>query len=111
MMNRARSGLLFGLLGVLSVCGVAPILAGDWIHWRGPDQNGVSPEVGLPDKWSLDVNDPNSNLIWKAPYGCRSTPLVMLGRVFIIGNDGSGVHDGERVVALDANSGKMLWEY
>ena len=90
---------------------VAPISAGDWIHWRGPDQNGVSPDVGLPDKWSLDVNDPNSNLIWKAPYGCRSTPLVMGGRVFIIGNDGSGVHDGERVVAFDANTGKMLWEY
>ena len=21
-----------------------------WLSWRGPDQNGTSPETGLPDK-------------------------------------------------------------
>ena len=33
-MNRARKCLFFGLLGVLCGFGVAPISAGDWIHWR-----------------------------------------------------------------------------
>jgi len=83
----------------------------DWIHWRGPEQNGVSRETGLPESWSLDVKDPNSNLIWKVPYGCRSTPLVMGNRVFIINSDGSGVDEGERVMAFDATTGKVLWEY
>ena len=89
----------------------AASLAGDWIHWRGPEQNGVSREVGLPDNWTLDVNDPNSNLIWKAPYGCRSTPLVMGGSVFIINSDGDGIKEGERVMAFDAATGKVLWEH
>lgn len=87
------------------------VSAADWIHWRGPEQNGVSREIGLPDKWTLDVNDPNSNLVWKAPYGCRSTPLVMGGSVFVINSDGEGVKEGERVMAFDAATGKVLWEY
>src|SRR5215212_4926494 len=60
---------------------------GDWLHWRGPEQTGSSPETNLPDKFSLDPKDPNSNLLWKVPYGCRSTPLVMGGKVFIINDD------------------------
>src|SRR5438876_2749339 len=103
--------VFFLLICVYLCSSVANSLGGDWIHWRGPEQNGVSRDVGLPESWSLDLNDPNSNFVWKAPYGCRSTPLVMGGRVYIIGNDGAGVQNGERVVALDAATGKLLWEY
>jgi outer membrane protein assembly factor BamB len=86
--------------------------AEDWIHWRGPMETGASPDTNLPDKFSLDPNAPNSNLLWKAPYGCRSTPLIMDGKVFIIGDDPpEGITEGERVVAFDLNTGKMLWEY
>ena len=58
----------------------APASAADWYNWRGPFHNGVSPETNLPEKWSLD----GENLIWKAPYGCRSTPLILNGRVYFI---------------------------
>src|SRR5205823_6091772 len=85
--------------------------AADWIHWRGPEQNGVSRETNLPDKWSLDANAADANLVWRAPYGCRSTPMVMGGKVFIINDDGEGVHEGERVMAFDAQTGKVLWQY
>src|SRR5439155_21922569 len=81
--------------------------AADWCNWRGPWQNGVSPETGLPDKWSPD----GENLIWKAPYGCRSTPLVLNGRVYLINHLGSGETTQERVMCLDANNGKFLWDY
>jgi len=84
--------------------------AADWVQWRGPWQSGVSPEIGLPASWSPNPNDPNSNLIWKAPYGCRSTPIVMKGRVFIINGVGHEVTQQERVMCLDANNGKVLWE-
>ena len=57
---------------------------GDWLHWRGPEENGVSREKDLPERWSPDPKTPDNNLIWKMPYGCRSTPLVMNGRVYII---------------------------
>src|SRR3954469_7337417 len=90
---------------------ISSSLAGDWLHWRGPDQSGASAETNLPDKWSPDPNAPDNNLAWKAPYGCRSTPLVMGGRVFIINSEGEGTNEGERVMAFDANTGKVLWEH
>jgi len=97
------------------VIGVAVLAAradaADWYNWRGPWQNGVSPETNLPDKWSPDPKDPDNNLIWKAPYGCRSTPIVQHGRVYIINHLGSGETTQERVMCLDANIGKVLWEY
>ncbi len=85
-------------------------LASDWAHWRGPEQTGVSRETGLPDKFGYDTAAPNSNIVWKQPIGCRSTPMVLDGRVFIITGDGSGIDEGERVVAFDADDGKILWE-
>src|SRR5262249_14660821 len=84
--------------------------AGDWWHWRGPTANGVSPETDLPEKFSLTPG-PNSNLIWRAPYGCRSTPLVMNGRVYLINNCGEGVKEQERVLCLDADKGTLIWEH
>src|SRR5262245_54385208 len=81
--------------------------AADWYNWRGPWQTGVSPETNLPDKWSPD----GENLLWKAPYGCRSTPLVMSGRVFIINYLGEKETIQERVMCLDADKGNVLWEY
>src|SRR5262249_25824011 len=110
-MQARWSGVLF-FLGVLGVLGItATSHAGDWWHWRGPTANGVSPETGLPEKFSLDATAPNSNLIWRAPYGCRSTPLVMNGRVYLINNAGEGVNEQERVLCLDADKGTLIWEH
>jgi outer membrane protein assembly factor BamB len=93
--------------------------AEDWSHWRGPWQNGLSPEKNLPDKWSPD----GENVIWKAHYGCRSTPLVLNGRVYIINyaadrikkDDGKVTEDPrtieERVMCFDEKTGKVLAEY
>jgi outer membrane protein assembly factor BamB len=73
-------------------------------------QTGVSPEKGLPSKWSPD----GENLVWKAPYGGRTTPVVMNGRVYFI-NDAKDpdnpLTEQERVLCLDANTGKKLWEF
>jgi outer membrane protein assembly factor BamB len=82
----------------------------DWTNWRGPFQNGVSPDKGLPATWSDDPKSPE-NFLWKAPYGCRSTPIVMNGRVFINNQVGSGVTEQERVMCFDAETGKVLWQH
>src|SRR6266568_3315931 len=50
--------------------------AGDWTHWRGPEQTGVSREKDLPNRWSPNPKAENNNLIWKQPYGGRSTPII-----------------------------------
>jgi outer membrane protein assembly factor BamB len=83
----------------------------DWVHWRGPFQTGFSPEKDLPSSFSPDPKASDNNLIWKVPYGCRSTPLVMQGRVYILNNVGKGITEQERVMAFDADTGKVLWEY
>jgi outer membrane protein assembly factor BamB len=89
--------------------------AGDWTNWRGPFQNGYSPETNLPAKWT----PAGDNLVWKAPIGSRSTPLIMKGRVFVInytaahdkaGNDIAATIQ-ERIMCMDANTGKTIWEH
>jgi outer membrane protein assembly factor BamB len=114
--------LTLPLLGTLLLVGcflpilpVSPLAssayAGDWLHWRGPEQNGVSREKDLPERWSPDPKAADNNLIWKMPYGCRSTPLVMNGRVYIINDADEGVREQERVMCFDADTGKVLWEH
>src|SRR6266851_226738 len=90
---------------------VSAVRATDWYRWRGPEQNGVSPEKNLPEKWSPDPKAANNNLIWKAPYGSRSTPIVLNGRVYLINDAGEGLTEQERVMCFDADSGKVEWEY
>lgn len=92
-------------------CVTGPVHATDWYQWRGPEQKGVSLEKNLPDRWSTDPKAANNNLIWKAPYGSRSTPIVQNGRVYLINDAGEGLTEQERVMCFDANSGKVEWEY
>ena len=79
----------------------------DWADWRGPARSGVSTEKNLPEKWSPQ----GENLLWKAPYGGRSAPIVMNGRLFAFNSAGEGETMQERVLCLDAENGRKLWEY
>ena len=78
----------------------------DWPDWRGPARDGHSAETGLPTRWSKK----GENLVWKAPYGGRSVPIVMSGRVFLFNTAGEGETMQERVMCLNADTGKLLWE-
>src|SRR6202022_5210938 len=51
------------------------------------------------------------NFLWRAPYGGRSAPLVMGNRVYVQNPSGLGEAMQERVMALDADTGKLIWEY
>ncbi len=85
--------------------------ADDWAHWRGPENTGVSRDKDLPERMGLDPADPNSNVVWKQPFGGRSAPIVMNGHVYIINEAGSGLTDQERVMCFDEKTGKPLWEH
>lgn len=82
----------------------------DWIHWRGPEQNGVSRETGLPDSFD-PKQGVKGNVAWQAPFGGRSTPLVMDGKLYLIQGTGDGINEAEQVVCLDEKTGKFLWKY
>ena len=79
----------------------------DWTDWRGPARNGVSLEKGLPTRWSPK----GENLVWKAPYGGRSTPIVMGDRVFLFNSAGEGETMQERLMCLNADTGRPMWEH
>src|SRR5260370_28662424 len=79
--------------------------AADWTHWRGPEQNGVSREHDLPHRWSPHPKAENNNLLWKQPYGGRSTPFIMNGRVFFINTAGQALTVQERFMCFDSETG------
>ncbi len=83
------------------------VALGDWPEARGPNRDGVSQETGLPDKWALN----GQNMLWRVPYGGRSAPIVMGNRVYVQNPAGRGAEMQERVMALDADTGKVVWEY
>jgi outer membrane protein assembly factor BamB len=107
-----RSCLVAALAAGLCVSLVAQsgprrVRAGDWPELRGPNRDGVSVEKGLINSWKLN----GENFLWRVPYGGRSTPIVMGNRVYVQNPSGRGDQLQERIIALDADSGKTVWEY
>jgi outer membrane protein assembly factor BamB len=98
--------LLTFALGV-SAQGPRRVAIGDWPDMRGPTRDGVSRETGLIDRWAIN----GENFLWRAPYGGRSTPIVVGNRLYLQNPSGRGAQTQERVMALDADTGKLIWEY
>ena len=106
----------------LAAAGSAPLLANDWTSWRGPEQNGMSRETNLPEKW-----DPFSgeNVAWKNPdVAGMSSPVVMNGRLYawtrtgeVSVNEGAektivpGPETDEALACVDIKTGKTLWTH
>ena len=99
--------VLLGITEIAAAQGPRRIALGDWPEIRGPKRDGVSQETGLIDRWTLGGN----NLLWRMPYGGRSAPVVMGNRVYLQNPSGRGAELQERVMALDADTGRMIWEY
>ena len=103
--------VVLGGLGALevSMSGQGPrrIAVGDWPEMRGPNRDGISRETGLVEKWALN----GENFLWRVPYGGRSAPIVMGNRVYVQNPTGRGPTQQERVMSLDADTGRVVWEY
>ncbi|MGE3512860.1 MAG: PQQ-binding-like beta-propeller repeat protein, partial [Vicinamibacterales bacterium] len=101
----AVSALSIGI--TLSAQGPRRVPVGDWPEMRGPTRDGKSRETGLIDKWAVN----GENFLWRAPYGGRSAPIVMGNRLYVQNPSGRGAQLQERVMALDTETGKVIWEY
>jgi outer membrane protein assembly factor BamB len=104
--GRRRRRLLSGLLCSFFVFFVVNSSAADWPQFRGPEGTAVSPETGLPTRWSA-----TEGLRWKADLPGRglSNPVIAGGRVYVTASSGyleSRLH----VLCLDSASGRKLWE-
>lgn len=107
MTNLISKYLKVSLCVILLTPALATVLASDWAEWRGPARDGISTEKGLPSKWS----PAGVNLAWKAPFGGRSAPIVMDGRVYLQNTAEKGEREQERLMCFNADTGKLLWEH
>ena len=87
----------------------AGLSADDWHQWRGVDRLGVWEETGIVDELPAQLV-----VKWRATINSGySGPAVAAGRVFITDwaeDPQSRTMDGtERVLALDEQTGEVLW--
>lgn len=74
----------------------------DWPQWRGPANDGVSPEkILLPSEWGAD-----KNIVWKTkmPGPGSSTPYISHGKIFLTAQAG-----GDIVLACYGTDGTEQW--
>jgi outer membrane protein assembly factor BamB len=98
---------------VLAILTAVPS-ADNWPEWRGgPKRDGRSAETNLPAKWALPGpgHAAGENLAWRVPIGSRSAPVVWGNRVYLYCPAGDVANRQERLVALDASTGKTIWEH
>lgn len=97
-----------GRLAALAiVLGALPAQAGDWPQWRGPARDGVWHEKDLPDQFPANGLKPR----WRLPLGGGYGGIAATGgRVFVMDRQAEP-REIERVLCLDAVSGKILWSH
>ena len=95
-------------LSVSSLLSADPL---DWPAWRGSNQNSISADNGLIDRFDPKGGEA-SNVVWKSEAAAGiSTPIAMNGRLFTIVRDQPDTkQDAEKVIALDQATGEVLWE-
>jgi outer membrane protein assembly factor BamB len=98
----ARHRLPTGAALITALLLTASPHAENWPQWRGPSQNGVSGETGLPVRWSK-----TENIAWKLalPAWSGSTPIVWGDRVFLSVASGSDLF----LWAIDRSTGSTRW--
>src|SRR5881398_860266 len=102
--SRVKKSSWIVLLPLALILGSARLAAADWPQWRGPQRDGISRETGLLDVWPQG----GPSQIWKTQglgQGYAALAIAQ-GKLFTQGQRG----DRQFVLALDASTGKKLWE-
>ena len=96
---------VIGFACILALSAVS--LADDWPQWLGPQRDGVWRETGILDVFPAE--GPKIN--WRLPIGGGyAGPAVADGRVYVTDRiHGEGAHGQERVLCLDAATGRVAW--
>jgi outer membrane protein assembly factor BamB len=89
---------------LLALALAAQAIASDWPQILGPGRNGVYAGPPLGETWGTT----GPRMVWRRPIGQGlSGPVVVQNRVILFHR----VSNREVVEAIDAASGKALWEY
>jgi len=101
MMPHSKVIVLFALLVLMPV---TTALAQDWAQWGGPHRNFISDTKGLATTWPAT----GPRRLWQRELGeGYSAIAVERGMLFTMYRKG----DNEVAIALDAATGKTVWEY
>lgn len=90
--------------GAVFLGGQSSSEAENWPSWRGPTQNGISSEKGIPVEFA---GENNLNVAWKVPLPgpAGATPVVWGDRIFLTSPD------GDKLLLICFNKqGKELWK-
>jgi outer membrane protein assembly factor BamB len=97
-------------LTLLAACVASCAVAAEWPDWRGPRED----RTAAGDRPLVTSFDPEkgTNVIWKNDEaGGISTPVIMGGRLYTLVRHKPGTkEEAEKVLCLDAATGKKLWE-
>ncbi len=95
-----RSSILLAVFA--AVC--LPLAAENWPFFRGPSRQGISSDKNVPLEW-----DEKTGVRWAQdiPGSGWSSPIVWTDKVFVTITTEEGASC--RVIALDAASGRILW--
>lgn len=85
----------------------AAVVPTGWLSWRGAGQDGFAAVGKLPERITLG----GEGHLWTYPLSGRGTPVIANGRLFALGYRGEGPDLQELLVALDAVTGKLIWEH
>jgi outer membrane protein assembly factor BamB len=114
-----RLAIMKAFLGCMGVfCGI--VGADDWPQWMGPQRDGVWREEGV----RTELQSADAKVLWRSPvrWGYAG-PAVAGGKVYLpdfVDSDGDfdprsqggrPLEGIERVVCLDAETGKELWKH
>lgn len=102
---RSLAGLSLCSSGAALAAAPAPaaVHEGNWLHWRGPMQTGVSLERYEAAKF-------NPEPVWTLDLAGRGTPVVHNGRLYAWGYRGAGPDLVEVLAAVEPATGKVIWE-
>ncbi len=96
-------------LAFLTTCTLALLAAqtttqaANWPNWRGPTQNGVSTETGIPAEFG-----PGKNVAWKVklPGPAGASPVVWGDQVYVTSVDGQKL-----LLQAWSTAGKLKWQH
>jgi outer membrane protein assembly factor BamB len=99
---------------------VVPAAADDWPQWMGKNRDGVWHESGIIERFP----EGGAKILWRAPIaGGYAGPAVVGNRIYVtdyVRESGDGTNNiggrsvskgRERVLCLDAATGKEIWKH
>ncbi len=102
MMSIRLSGSTLACVLSVVLAASAQNASQDYTQWRGPQRDGSASAFTEPAAWPETLTER-----WKVEIGLGyATPLVVGNRIYVFSRRG----DNEVMSALDADSGKTLWE-